>query len=154
MSNLVDMYSISLRSYINIKPRNLLKIWRKPEVLLKYATNIKRLKVIKREKEKVITSWEVEVDKVKLRWRQLDVLDFKNRIVFFTMQSGEFKKYFGNWRVSPTKKEKTALQLDVDIDWGIPVLEPYVKNALERRSRLLFKGFLKSIKKVAEDYAR
>jgi len=148
------MYSISQKSYINICPIHLIKIWRHPEILLKEATNIKNLKVTKREKDKIYTSWEVEVDKVRLRWRQYDYLDFKKGVINFRMRDGEFKKYQGFWRVLPTKKKKTLLILNLSIDWGIPVLEPYVKSVLERKTLLLFKSFLRSIKKVAESYGR
>jgi len=146
------MYSIHLKSYINIAPRKLIKVWRNPNALLKYSKNINKIKVIKKDGMKIFTSWEVEVDGARLNWRQLDVIDLKNNLVFFSAQNGDFKKYFGNWRVAKTPSGRTALTLDVDIDWGLPVLEPYVKKALKRRTSLLFRGFLKSIKKVAEEY--
>lgn len=148
------MYNISLKCYINVSPARLIRIWRKPQILLREAKNIKNLKVIKREKDKIFSSWEVEVSKVGLRWRQFDSLDFKKGVIDFKMHDGEFKRYEGTWQILPTKDGKTLLKLSVDIDWGIPTAEPYVKKALERKSRLLFKSFLESIKKVVENYGR
>ncbi|MCM8774663.1 MAG: hypothetical protein NC820_08070 [Candidatus Omnitrophica bacterium] len=148
------MYEITLREYIDIEPKQLLRIWFKPECLLREAKKIKRLKIIKRDKNIIFSFWEVEVDNVCFNWRQIDELDIQRGIVNFKMYGGEFKDYKGIWYILPTNNNKTLLYLTVTIDWGIPVLEPYVKKVLERKTRLLFRGFLKSIKVVAENYGK
>ena len=122
------MYHLTLKRYIDIQPIRLIRIWRQPTILLKQARNIKKLKVIKRNRNVIFTLWEVEIDNVLLRWRQCDELDFKNGIINFKMYGGDFKQYEGKWYVLPTNNRKTLLYVDVTIDWGIPVLLRYISQ--------------------------
>jgi ribosome-associated toxin RatA of RatAB toxin-antitoxin module len=142
------MYTINVKSHINASPAKLLKIWRNPKILLQYATSIKKLEVLKREKNRILTAWEVEIDKIIIKWRQWDMLDAKNGLINFKMQDGEFEKYGGSWWIISDGAGGATLSVTANIDWGIPKLEIYVKKALEGKTRLLFKGFLKSIKKL------
>jgi len=142
------MYTINVKSHINASPAKLLKIWRNPKILLKYATSIKKLEIIKREKNRLLTAWEVEFDKLALKWRQWDVLDTTIGIINFKLDSGDFARYHGVWTISPSGENASTLTLEAAIDWGIPKLEMYVKKSLERKTRLLFKKFLQSIKKI------
>ena len=144
------MYTISLKSHVEAAPAKLLKIWRKPEILLNSAKSIKRLKVIRREKNRLLTLWEVEIDKVTLSWRQWDILSIKSGVIEFKMEDGEFNRCEGRWDILPDHDKKTALHLTVHMDWGIPTLEPYVKSSLMKKTRMIFRSFMASIKKTVE----
>jgi ribosome-associated toxin RatA of RatAB toxin-antitoxin module len=147
------MYSLNLRINIDVPRSSLIKIWRRPDILLKEAKNIERLRITKRDKYSIYTDWLVKIDGMQLGWKQRDKLSLKEGIINFRAIDGEFKKYQGVWRIMPNENNKTLLEVEVTIDWGIPVLEKHVKKSLEKKSRFLFRRFLESIKKVAESNA-
>jgi len=144
------MYSVSLTTNIDIPPDQLLKIWRRPKILLKEAKNIKKLDIVKRQKNKVLTDWEVEIDDVVLKWRQWDKLDAKKGTISFMLDKGDFAKYFGCWQIMPHGKNKTHLRVDVSIDWGIPKFEPHARRKLQKVTARVFKEFTLAIKDAVQ----
>ncbi|MDD5618496.1 MAG: SRPBCC family protein [Candidatus Omnitrophica bacterium] len=140
------MYTINVKSHINTSPTKLLKIWRKPQILLKYATNIKKLEILKREKNRVLTAWEVEIDKILLKWSQWDALDAKKMRIDFKLYEGIFNQYQGSWIISQTNQGCFMLELCVDVDWKIPCFEPAVLRKLRWATDIIFRDFIESIK--------
>ncbi len=146
------MYSLSLKVYIT-KPQweDLFYIWEDPFSLLKKAERIKNVKILKREKNKLYTRWEVDIEGASLSWYEEDTLDREKGLINFKMQSGDFGDYFGYWKITPTRRGKLKLELKANYDWGIPVLEPYVRKVLERKTRIMLRSFLQVIKKALEE---
>jgi len=145
------MYSLFLKIYINQpEVRDLSSIWDNPASLLRKADKIKALKVIRKEKDKLYTRWEVDIEGATLSWYEEDVLDREKGLINFKMRSGDFGDFFGYWRITPTRRNKLRLELKVNYDWGIPVLEPYVKRVLEKKTRIMWKSFLQAVKQALE----
>jgi len=140
------MYTINVKSHINVSPAKLLKIWRNPKILLQHATSIKKLEILKREKNRLLTEWEVEIDKIIIRWSQWDMLDAKSGLINFKMHEGEFNKYVGAWSVLSDGKGGTNLSVSANIDWGIPLFEPHAKRMLEKTTLYIFNDFIRVIK--------
>ena len=133
---------------VDISPRQLMRAWRNPSVLLKSAENIKKLDVVRREKNLLLTQWEVEIDKVVLSWRQWDTLDLKKGRIDFKLQEGVFSKYEGSWQISRPHKDSVMLELCVNIDWGLPLFEPVALKRLRRVSGIVLRNFVESIKRA------
>ena len=126
-----------------------MKIRRYPHKLCAHTKMINSLTVIKRNKENVVTEWNVNVDGLNLTWQQKDTLDLKNNRVSFEQENGVFAQYYGCWEIIPAGARQCTLKLRVNMDWGIPVLKPYVGSILKKKSVLIFKRFLDIIKKAA-----
>jgi ribosome-associated toxin RatA of RatAB toxin-antitoxin module len=115
-----------------------------------FIRDIKNLKIIKRiDDDRFITFWEIEIDGAPLKWKEEDSFDDKNLQVKFNMLEGDYSGYRGSWQVNGDGKA-TKLTIEADFDWGIPVLERYVRKALEARARRGLSGMLRSIKKKVE----
>ncbi|RKY45004.1 MAG: hypothetical protein DRP80_00170 [Candidatus Omnitrophota bacterium] len=145
------MYSLFLKIYINQpKAEDLSSIWENPASLLEKAYKIKTLKVIKKEKNRLYTRWEVDIEGAILSWYEEDILDRERGLINFKMRSGDFGDFFGYWKIVPTRWGKLRLEFKVNYDWGIPVLEPYVKRVLEKKARVMWKSFLQAVKQALE----
>jgi len=115
-----------------------------------FMRDIKSLNVIKRLNEnRIITSWETEIDGAPVSWKEEDIFDDANFEVKFNMVEGYYKAYQGLWSVKSTS-EGTQLNIRVEFDWGIPVLEKHVGKALENKARRSLRGMIQAIRKKLE----
>ena len=145
------MYSLKLKTYVDkCDLRTISSVWDDPCVLLSKANSIKNLTVVKRQDERLYTHWEVNIEGALLSWYEEDLLDRKAGTISFSMQQGDFGDYRGCWRVSPVRGGRVKIELTASCDWGIPVLEAHVRKILERKTKVMFKSFLKAIKETLE----
>lgn len=115
-----------------------------------FIRDVKNLKIIKRiDDNKFVTFWEIEIDGAPLRWKEEDSFDDENLRLKFNMLEGDYSKYQGSWQINGDGKI-TKLTIEASLDWGIPVLEKYVRKAFESRARKSLRGMLRSIKKRVE----
>lgn len=115
-----------------------------------FMRDIKNLNVIKRFSEnRIVTSWETEIDGAPVSWKEEDIFDDKNCQVKFSMLEGYYKSYQGYWLLK-NEANGTKLSLRVEFDWGIPILEKHVGMALENKARHSLLGMLQAIRKKLE----
>jgi len=145
------MYAIDIKKHTYASPRQLLRIWRNPQVLLKSATSIKKFEVLKRDKNNTFTAWDVDVDKVLIKWNQQDSLDIKNGLINFKICDGEFNGYDGVWSIKSVSRKIVELSVHVNIDWGIPILAPYVEKMLQKKTYRIFLNFINIIDQISHD---
>lgn len=145
------MYRVALKTYIDHTNINdVARLWDNPFVLLQRAQSIKNLRILKREKNKLLTRWEIDVEGAQLSWYEEDVLERDKGIVKFQMREGDFGNYWGFWRILPSRAGKIKLELKAHYDWGLTVLEPHVKRMLEKKTKVMLKSFLRAIKETLE----
>ncbi|MFH1202232.1 MAG: SRPBCC family protein [Candidatus Omnitrophota bacterium] len=114
-----------------------------------FMRDVKSLHILEHVDNKLITKWQIEIENTAITWKEEDVFDDKNYTLKFHMLEGDYQEYQGSWRLEP-HSGTTRIKIDAVFDWGIPVLERFVANVLERKARLAFEGMLKSIKKRLE----
>jgi len=115
-----------------------------------FMREVKNLKIIKRMDNALVTAWEVEVDGAPVNWKEEDYFDDANYQVRFNMLEGNYEEYQGRWMLKDLLGNNTLLTLEADFDWGIPILEKYVSEALEDKARRSLLGMIQAIKKKAE----
>ncbi len=145
------MYKIHLQTQINTSLKNLFTLWKKPNLLLKHASSLNDLKVIKRKGDIIDTRWDLDIKGLNLVWYQQDILNKDKGRIDFAVTKGDFVDYRGFWLVTPLENNRVKLELDASFDWKIPVLEPYVKESLQRKTKTIFKSFFSSIKKTLKN---
>jgi len=116
-----------------------------------FMRDVKSLRIVKRVNEgHFITLWEIEIDGAPVNWKEEVFFDEVNAQIRFHMMEGNYKKYQGAWLMQ-NHRHNTRLSLEVEFDWGIPILEKYVGKALESKARRALRGMLQAIKKEAEN---
>lgn len=114
-----------------------------------FMRDIKKLEIIKKDNNKLITSWEVEIDGANVIWKEEDSFNDKEMSLKFRMIEGDYKEYEGEWRLENTLSG-SKINLTVYFDWGVPALEKLVGNILEKKARKALRSMLKAIKQNLE----
>lgn len=97
-----------------------------------FIEGVRSVKVINEEENKIISEWEVDIDGLSLKWRQLDVLDPKKNFIRFKMLQGDFESYTGQWSLQQLLTG-TELKLTMVVDWGLPNLTRYAEPELKKK---------------------
>lgn len=118
-----------------------------------FMRNVKSLKVIKQlENNRVVTAWEAEIEGVLLCWKEEDFFDDLNQEIRFSMLEGNYKGCRGRWLIE-ANPQGSRLTLEADFDWGIPILEKYVGQALTDKARHGLLGMAQAVKtKIEKTY--
>lgn len=140
-----------IESHIIIKkPREeVFKLLKDMEHFSEFMRDVKSLKILEQNENKLITQWQIEIEKTAINWKEEDIFDDKAYTLKFRMLEGDYEEYQGTWQLLP-HFGATLLKISAVFDWGIPVLEMFVGDVLEKKAQLAFKGMLKSIKKRLE----
>ncbi len=115
-----------------------------------FMRDVKNIRVIGDEKNKLITEWNIQIDGVPLFWKEKDVIDEEKKIIKFKMLEGDYGNYEGEWRLEKIDEEKTNLKLLAEIDWGLPTFEKFIGNTLKAKARKSLRSMVNSIKKEIE----
>lgn len=138
------MITIKVSTLVKADKKKVYDVIKDMESFPKFMRNVRKLEVLERHPNRLLTLWEVEVDGAIVMWKEKDVFDDKHLRMKFKMTEGDYGSYGGEWRVTASS-EKTNIELQVDVNWGIPVLGRYVGKVLERKMRVGLKGMLKAI---------
>ncbi len=114
-----------------------------------FVHDIKSIRIIRRQRNVLITEWMITIDGVDVIWTEEDTFVDQDTKIKFRMLEGDYDSYEGEWTIEDTPTG-VRLRLFANIDWGAPRLVRYVKPILERKTRQAFKTFLMAIKKEIE----
>jgi len=116
-----------------------------------FMSDVKDLKIVEREGNRVVSDWVgvVSAFNLKVRWRQEDVWDDATHTCTFRQISGDYDALNGTWRFRP---EGTGTRFDsqLDYEYVVPGLGPLVKKVVHSLVVKNIESALNSIKKRAE----
>lgn len=87
----------------------------------KYVDIVRSISVENIDQNTSISSWEIEFENGILRWKERDVFEDKDKVIFFEMIEGDIEKFNGYWKII---KNKSGCQIlfFADYDLGINML--------------------------------
>ena len=89
------------------------------------------------------SAWKVKFRGGMLEWTEQDELDPATRTLTFRQLHGDFKEFFGEWRVEP-RDSGSAVGFNASFDLGIPalraVLEPIAAKSLHTNMTAVLRG--------------
>ena len=109
-----------------------------------FLPNILECKVLSRERNRVISSWLVEMEKVPIAWKEEDILDFRGFRIRFRAVEGDLEKFEGCWKLEDHPSGGTELSVEATIKLGIPVFEVVAGGILAAKIQRYFDSLLKS----------
>ena len=115
-----------------------------------FMRDVKALRILKRMDNGIVTAWETDIDGAPVNWKEEFYFDDPNFQVKFNMLEGNYKEYQGRWLIE-NHHHQTKLTIEVDIDWGIPILEKYVGKVLQDKARRGLLGMIQAIKMKVEN---
>jgi coenzyme Q-binding protein COQ10 len=138
------MVIIEVSKLVKQDKNKVYSILKNMEEFPQFMKGVKKLSIIERDDNRLVTHWEVEIDGAIVMWKEEDIFDDKETTINFKMIEGDYKSYGGNWRVEDAPKG-AKITIIANFDWGIPNFERYVGPVLERKARVSLKRMLKAI---------
>lgn len=140
--------TIKIQRQLPARPWKVLRLITRIEDFSSYMPNVKKSKIMEKTPAGVITEWLVEIDGLRIRWRQQDSFDFKNFTVNFKAIEGDIEKFEGSWVLKKGQGESTDVTIHARIRLGIPIVEDVVENILEFRVRKNFEMMLMAMEET------
>ncbi len=144
------MHSVELKVKVRSLKDKIFDIIKDIERYPDYMRFVKDVKIISSQENKITSLWSLEIDGAPISWRQEDFIDNDNFEVKFKMLEGDYQHYEGKIFIKSFDEHHCVVNIIANFDWGIPVLEEYVKKVLERKARLALGGMLKALKRKLE----
>lgn len=143
------MITIRVSTLVKADKNKVYETIKKMEEFPKFMRNVRKLEVLERHPNRLLTLWEVEVDGAIVMWKEKDVFDDKRLRMKFKMTEGDYGSYSGELKVVGLEK-KANINLMINIDWGIPSFEKIINPILKKKQKLIFKTMLIAIKNYSE----
>lgn len=115
----------------------------------KFIPDIKNIKILKRVNGTLVTEWDINIDGVNINWSEENRYFDKDAKIEFSMLSGDYNRYKGEWCVDETPMG-ARLRLSADIDFGAPALMEFTNPIMLRKTKRSFRTLLRAIKKEVE----
>lgn len=156
MSTPSNQINIRLSKRLPGKRREILLLLADVEALAKFVPVILEAKTIAKEGECMLTSWHVEVDGLPIHWQQKSLFYHRTNTISFEAFKGDLEKFSGEWTLKADENNATILDLNLNVQLGIPFFENVVGHELEARIRKIFQTLLEALeeKLIKQRYAR
>ncbi|MDK2897749.1 MAG: hypothetical protein PWP04_1869 [Candidatus Atribacteria bacterium] len=102
------------------------------ENLANFLPNLKEVKIINQEGNRVESFWRGEFQGREIKWWENDWWDDANWECRFESPRGDFKQYQGVWRFALEGEGKTRVELEIEYDLGIPLVGALISNFLRK----------------------
>lgn len=145
----MSLMTIQLTKVIAAKRWKVLRLLTRIEDFPRMIPNIKQCRVLERpDKRHVISSWEVEMENIPLRWKEEDHLDFENFSIHFKSIEGDLERFEGTWQLEETPSGGTCIRLTLSLSLGIPLLDQVMQGVFESKVRKSFSGMLDALNEI------
>ena len=145
-----DRRQVRFSVIVKAKRRKIYNVIKHMEKFPEFMTYVKKVKIVERQEDKCVSNWQIMVETLPIKWQQEDVFDEEAKRLRFRMLKGDFSGYQGEWTLSDTD-DGTTLSFSCIFNWGMAILEKYVKAVLENKARRYIHGMLLAVKKRAEE---
>ena len=140
------MPRIVVERIIPIKKEKVYEILKKVEDFPTFMKSIRSLKVVDRSDNRLVTSWQVDIDGALIIWEEEDIFDDNNFSLRFNMLKGDYGSYSGEWKLEDSGANRTKVKLIADFDWGLPAFEQLVWKILEKKAKSSLNGMLRALR--------
>lgn len=148
MTETFKTQSITIRRTLPAHPWKVLRLITRVEDFPKFMPNVKRSSVIEKTRTSAVTEWLVDVDGLRIRWRQKDTLDLANFTMRFKATEGDLQDFEGSWVLTKGAGASTDVVVQVKARLGLPIIENVVDDILELRLRKNFEMMILAMEEM------
>lgn len=113
-----------------------------------FVKGVQSICILKKNGNKLLTKWQIDFDGAPFCWVEEEVIHEKNKTVVFKSIEGDFYLYCGEWRVIDIGNNNSVIELEAYFNWGIPNLEKFIGEVLEKKARKALRGMVLSFRKA------
>jgi len=144
MDKNAGIYAVSTSRVLPAKRWQVLRLLTRVEAFPCYLPSILECKVLSRERNRVVSSWLVEMEKVPISWKEEEILDFRRGMIRFRTLGGDLERFEGCWKFADHPSGGTELFLEATIKVGIPVFEIVAGGIVAKKVHSYFDSLLKA----------
>lgn len=104
---------------------------------------VRQVRVDMRDRERAVSTWEVNFRKGVLRWTEEDRFSPDEHRIAFSQLEGDVDHFSGTWNLA-NRNGACRVHFDADFDMGIPslrdIIEPIAADALDENIRAILTG--------------
>jgi len=145
------VYAVTTSRVLPAKRWQVLRLLTRVEDFPRYLPSILECKVLSRERNRVVSSWLVEMEKVPISWKEEETLDLRQFTIRFRAVEGDLEKFEGCWKLVKHASGGTELFIEAAIKLGIPVFEEVAGGIIADKVRNYFDSLMKTFE---EELAR
>ncbi|MFH1800204.1 MAG: SRPBCC family protein [Candidatus Omnitrophota bacterium] len=138
------VFVISASRILPAKRWQVLRLLTRVQDFPRFLPNILECKVLSRERNRVVSSWLVEMEKVPISWTEEEVLDLRQFTIRFTALKGDLEKFEGFWKLAEHPSGGTELFVEATIKLGIPVFEVVAGGIIAAKVHRYFESLLRA----------
>ena len=139
-----NLQQVKVSRVINAEKWRILRVLTHVGDFPKFMPNVKEAVVLKREKNKFLTRWRIQLGQMPINWVEEDVLEFPAYVINFKSTEGDLAHFSGSWKLSD-KADGTLVEVTVNFLVGVPAIEqfaePYIADIINKN----FEAILESI---------
>ncbi len=147
-SNSNGLIHARVSKVIQAKKWKILRLITRVRTFPQYMPNVKHCDVLEQHSNSAVTSWNVEVDHIPIRWKQRDEFDFPNFTIRFKAFEGDLEDFEGKWVLSDRPEGGTEVVVDVTARIGIPLLEKVISKIIAEKLTKNFELMLNAMDDV------
>jgi len=140
---------LSLRIPIRTAKQRLWEVILYPERFPSFVPDVRDVSVLQRTDLAALLQWRITIEGVPVQWTEQCRYDPQNARIMFHATRGDFASYDGFLSIVHAGG-KVELQMEIDIDWGLPSFQKVISQVVEAKVRRSFMGMLVAIKRYAE----
>ena len=105
--------------------------------------------MIEQGNDRSISHWVTDLDGAPLEWREADVYDGEQHVVFFQLIEGDVEQFEGRWVFLP-HEDGTLSVCELDYSLGVPVIEEAIGPVLQQKIEHNINQMLAAVKERVE----
>lgn len=140
------MPRIEVSKTIAAAKKEVYEIIKNMERFPEFMSDVKQVKVIKKQDDKIVTEWKADIDGVPLEWIEEDIFNDKEMSCAFKAIEGDYG-YKGRWKLEEANNGKTEVSVMAEFDWEVPHFEKFIGHILEKKARSSLRSMLSAITK-------
>lgn len=140
-----EKFGISACRVLSARPWEVLRLITRVENFSTYLPNIKRCRLIRRDRTHSLTDWLVEIDGIPVSWREESVFDHRNFSIRFKLVEGDLEDFEGAWSLAELSPGQTEVRFEASIKFGIPVLGQAIGGLIAGKIRGFFESLLSAM---------
>lgn len=109
-----------------------------------FLPSILECKVLSKERNRVVSAWLVEMEKIPIAWTEEAILDLRKLTIRFRALRGDLEKFEGCWKFAEHASGGTELSVQATLKIGIPVFEVIAGGIIADKVRNYFDSLMKA----------
>ena len=123
---------LQISRFIPAKPWRVLRMITRVQDFPRFMTNVRKAEILEKTKNSAVTHWEVEVEGLRIQWKEKDNFDFPSFTIHFELIEGDLEMFEGHWLIQK-HSEGSEVTLEVSARLGIPIVEKVVSDILQEK---------------------